>query len=101
MKSGGQGQSPKNANVKVRKVDKSNIPIEMVDSEEGNYNQILPKVKVKKKKRSKSPELSDRGSIAMSSSKLGLRGQGSRLKMRDTLSQSIHFVPTNIEVPKK
>ena len=39
LKSGGQGLSPKNANNKVRKADKANnIPIEMIDSEEGNYN---------------------------------------------------------------
>ena len=25
----------------------------------------------------------------------------SKMKLRDTLSQSIHFVPTKIEVPKK
>lgn len=70
-----------------------------------DYNQHLPAVKVKKPRKKRSPSSNsnhkrsaERPNHSISKMSVGMHKDP---KMRDTLDQNLHFVPTSVKVPVK
>ena len=100
---------PAHANANYSNVDQSD---DTLNKSKKDLDYMLPAVKVKPKRKKRSPSSnSPRGSRAspelrngphnQSTSNHGFSGHKNDPKLRDTLNQSLHFIPTSIKVPVK
>lgn len=100
-----RGRKKKKASPHIESIDNSDS---MISADDPNFNQLLPAVKVKKpRKKKRSPSSNSArgggGSIGHfnhSTSRMSTSGLKDP-KLRDTLDQNLHFVPTSVKVPVK